>query len=79
MAVRGDVTQFDAVMALVAEARPERLVNLSWHLGSDLPPRVATKLDLVGMDNCFEAARLAGLGHTVFAPRFEPLRPAAGR
>ena len=65
--VRGDVTQFDEVMALVAEVRPERLVNLSYYIGSDLPPRVATKLNVVGMDNCFEAARLAGVRHTVFA------------
>ena len=65
--VRGDVTQFDDVMVLLAEARPERLVNLSYYIGSDLPPRVATKLNVVGMDNCFEAARLAGVRHTVFA------------
>ena len=65
--VRGDVTQFDDVMALVAEVRPERLINLSYYIGSDLPPRVATKLNVVGMDNCFEAARLAGVRHTVFA------------
>ena len=65
--VRGDVTQFDDVMVLLAEARPERLINLSYYIGSDLPPRVATKLNVVGMDNCFEAARLAGVRHTVFA------------
>ena len=65
--VRGDVTQFDDVMAVVAEAGAERLVNLSYYIGSDLPPRVATKLNVVGMDNCFEAARLAGVRHTVFA------------
>ena len=65
--VRGDVTQFDDVMVLLAEATPERLINLSYYIGSDLPPRVATKLNVVGMDNCFEAARLAGVRHTVFA------------
>ena len=65
--VRGDVTQFDDVMVVLSEARPERLVNLSYYIGSDLPPRVATKLNVVGMDNCFEAARLAGVRHTVFA------------
>ena len=65
--VRGDVTQFDEVMAVVAEARPERLINLAYFIGSDLPPRVATKLNVVGMDNCFEAARLCGVKHTVYA------------
>jgi nucleoside-diphosphate-sugar epimerase len=65
--VRGDVTQFDEVMAVVSEARPARLINLSYYIGSDLPPRVATKLNVVGMDNCFEAARLCGVKHTVYA------------
>jgi nucleoside-diphosphate-sugar epimerase len=64
---RGDVTQFDDVVAAVAEARPDRLVNLAYHIGSDLPPRVATKLNVLGMDNCFEAARLCGVAHTVYA------------
>lgn len=65
--VRGDVTQFDEVMAVVSEAKAERLINLSYYIGSDLPPRVATKLNVVGMDNCFEAARLSGVKHTVYA------------
>jgi nucleoside-diphosphate-sugar epimerase len=65
--VRGDVTQFDDVMAAVAEAKPDRLVNLSYNIGSDLPPHIATKLNVVGMDNCFEAARLVGVKHTFYA------------
>ena len=65
--VRGDVTQFDDVVGVVAAHKPERLVNLSYHIGSDLPPHVATKLNVVGMDNCFEAARIMGVRHTVFA------------
>jgi nucleoside-diphosphate-sugar epimerase len=65
--VRGDVTQFDTVMGVVADVRPERLINLSYHIGSDLPPHVATKLNVVGMDNCFEAARLGAVKHTVYA------------
>jgi len=65
--VRGDVTQFDEVMAVVSEAKPDRFINLSYYIGSDLPPRVATKLNVVGMDNCFEAARLCNVKHTVHA------------
>src|SRR5262249_8597165 len=33
----------------------------------ELAPHVAFKLDLQGMDNCFEAARRYGVKHTVFA------------
>jgi len=64
---RGDVTQFDEVLGAVVETKPDRLVNLSYHIGSDLPPHVATKLNVVGMDNCFEAARLCGVKHTIYA------------
>ena len=65
--VRGDVTQFDVVMANMLEAQPHRVLNLSYHISSELPPHLATKLNVVGMDNCFEAARLCKVPHTVFA------------
>jgi nucleoside-diphosphate-sugar epimerase len=65
--VRGDVTQFDDVMAGTAEAKPSRIVNLAYYLGSEHPPHAALKLNIVGMDNCFEAARLCGVNRVVFA------------
>lgn len=65
--VRGDVTQFDDVMASMAASRAERVLNLSYHIGSDLAPHVAMKLNVLGMDNCFEAARILGVKHTVYA------------
>ena len=65
--VRGDVTQFDDVMAAMAKAKPERVVNLSYFLGSEHAPHVAMKLNILGMDNCFEAARLLGVKHTMYA------------
>ncbi len=65
--VRGDVTSFDDVMANMAAAKPTRVMNLSYHIGSDLAPHVAMRLNVVGMDNCFEAARLLGVQHVVYA------------
>jgi len=65
--VRGDVSQFDDVMATMVEASPERVVNLAYFLGSEYPPRVAFKLNILGMDNCFEAARLAGVRRVAYA------------
>jgi nucleoside-diphosphate-sugar epimerase len=65
--VRGDVSQFDDVMAVMVETKPERVVNLAYFLGSDYPPRVAFKLNILGMDNCFEAARLAGVRRVAYA------------
>src|SRR4030088_1691483 len=56
--VRGDVSQFDDVMAAMTAAKPQRAINLAYWLGSEHPPRVAFKLNVLGMDNMFEAARL---------------------
>src|SRR5437868_13527456 len=65
--IRGDVSQFDDVMAAMANAKPERVINLAYWLGSEHPPRVAFKLNILGMDNCFEAARLAGCNRVAYA------------
>ncbi len=64
--IRGDVTQFDEVMGAFVTARPDRAINLSYLLG-DHPPHFALKLNVLGMDNCFEAARLAGVKRVVYA------------
>ena len=65
--VRGDVAQFDDVMATMVAAKPERVVNLAYFLGSEHPPRVAFKLNILGMDNCFEAARLCEVKRVAYA------------
>jgi nucleoside-diphosphate-sugar epimerase len=65
--VRGDVSQFDDVMARMSEARPSRVINLAYLLGSDWPPHVAFKLNILGMENVFEAARLCGAHRVVYA------------
>src|SRR6201747_1090884 len=65
--VRGDVTQFDDVMATMTDAKPSRVINLSYFLGSEHAPHIATKLNVLGMDNCFEAARLLGVNRVVYA------------
>jgi nucleoside-diphosphate-sugar epimerase len=65
--VRGDVSQFDDVMARMTEAKPDRVINLAYFIGSDYPPHVAFKLNILGMDNVFEAARLAGCHRVAYA------------
>lgn len=64
---RGDVTQFDDVINQMQASGADRVMNLSYNLGADLPPHLATKLNIVGMDNCFEAARILKIKHTVYA------------
>src|SRR6516225_336418 len=65
--VRGDISQFDDVMSAMVAAKPTRVVNLAYYLGSEHPPHVAFKLNILGMDNCFEAARLAGVNRVAYA------------
>jgi nucleoside-diphosphate-sugar epimerase len=74
--VRGDVTQFDDVIGAVQESRAERLINLSYFIG-ELAPHVAFKLDIQGMDNCFEAARRCGHGSRRARP-YQPGRSFRG-
>ena len=69
--VRGDVTDFDEVMAAMAAAKPDRVVNLAYLIG-DHAPHAALKLNILGMDNCFEAGRLLGVAHIVYAGSFAP-------
>src|ERR1700720_4770617 len=65
--VRGDVGQFDDVMAAMTAARPQRAINLAYWLGSEHPPHIAFKLNILGMDNVFEAARLVGANRVAYA------------
>jgi nucleoside-diphosphate-sugar epimerase len=66
--VRGDVTQFEDVMRAVLEVKPERLINLAYGLGAgEGNPHQVMRLDILGMDNCFEAARLAKVPRVVYA------------
>jgi nucleoside-diphosphate-sugar epimerase len=51
----------------MAAAKPSRVVNLAYLLGSEHPPRFAFKLNILGMDNCFEAARILGVNRVVYA------------
>ena len=67
--VRGDVTHFDEVMTAMTAAKPDRVVNLAYLIGEHAP-HAAMKLNILGMDNCFEAARLLGVQHTVYAGSF---------
>jgi len=66
--IRGDVTQFEDVMRTVLDVKPERLINLAYGLGAgEGNPHQVMRLDILGMDNCFEAARLAGVKRVVYA------------
>jgi nucleoside-diphosphate-sugar epimerase len=66
--LRGDITQFEDVMRTVLDVKPERLINLAYGLGmGEGNPHQVMRLDVLGMDNCFEAARLGGVKRVVYA------------
>jgi nucleoside-diphosphate-sugar epimerase len=66
--IRGDVTQFEDVMRAVLDVKPDRLINLAYGIGAgEGNPHQVFRLDVLGMDNCFEAARLGGVKRVVYA------------
>ena len=66
--IRGDVTHFEDVMRAVLEVKPDRLINLAYGIGAgEGNPHQVFRLDVLGMDNCFEAARLGGVKRIVYA------------
>ena len=66
--IRGDVTQFEDVMHAILETKPDRAINLEYGIGAgEGNPHQVFRLDVLGMDNCFEAARLGGVRRIVYA------------
>jgi nucleoside-diphosphate-sugar epimerase len=56
------------VMRTVLDVKPDRLINLAYGLGAgEGNPHQVMRLDILGMDNCFEAARLGGVKRVVYA------------
>ena len=66
--MHGDITVMgDVVEALVA-AKPDRVINLAYILGaSEADPHPQVKINILGMDNCFEAARLLDIRRVIYA------------
>ena len=66
--VAGDVTNFEDVIKTIMEAKPDRIMNLAYLLGSgEDTPHFTLRLNILGMDNCFEAARLCGVNRITYA------------
>ena len=66
--MRGDIMQFQDVVTAIMHAKPDRIMNLAYLLGSgDDTPHFTMKLNILGMDNCFEAARISGVNRVTYA------------
>lgn len=65
---RGDITLMDDVLEAITLARPDRILNLAYALGAgEDDPHPQVRLNILGMDNCFEAARLLEVRRVVYA------------
>ena len=65
--IRGDITQFEELVKVMMEERPDRVLNLAFLLGGgEENPHFTMRINVVGMDNCFEAARLCGINRVVY-------------
>lgn len=65
----GDITRIEDVIAAIREFQIERIVNLAYMLGpeSEANPHVAIRVNVMGMNNVFESARLMGIRRVVYA------------
>jgi nucleoside-diphosphate-sugar epimerase len=66
--MRGDIMQFQDVVTAIMHSKPDRIMNLAYLLGSgDDTPHFTMKLNILGMDNSFEAARICGVNRVTYA------------
>jgi nucleoside-diphosphate-sugar epimerase len=63
---RGDITLMDDVIETMLAVKPDHVVNLAYLMGGG-DPHTGVRLNVLGMDNCFEAARLCGIKRVVYA------------
>lgn len=66
---RGDVTALADLLSVAKETGAQRLINLAYILPpeSESNPRLSLRVNLLGMSNCFETARLLELDRVVYA------------
>ena len=65
---RGDITLMDDVAEALVASKPDRILNLAYAVGAgEADPHPQVRLNVLGMDNCFEAARILGIRRVVYA------------
>lgn len=65
---RGDITLMDDLVEVMTLSQPDRVLNLAYSLGaSEKDPHPQVRLNILGMDNCFEAARILGIRRVTYA------------
>jgi nucleoside-diphosphate-sugar epimerase len=67
--VRGDVTELEDILNPMKRYSIDRLINWAFIMVTELQgePRLCTKVNVVGMSNAFEAAKIMGINRVVYA------------
>jgi len=65
--VRGDITHIEDIVAAITENGVDRVINMAYVLRTDAPPQEVVRIDVMGMNNAFEAARLTGVDRVLYA------------
>ena len=67
--VKGDVSEIEDILSTIQKYSIDRIVNMAYILTGafEQNPRLAIKVNLLGMCNVFEAARLMGIKRVVYA------------
>ena len=67
--VHGDVSDLEGILDTIKTFSIQRIINMAFILSGvfELKPRLAVKVDALGMCNVFEAARLMGISRVVYA------------
>lgn len=66
--IRGDITFIEEIITVIKEYEITKIINLAYIMGSesDANPHLAIRVNIQGMDNVFEAARLMGIRRVVY-------------
>ena len=78
--VQGDVSQLEDVLTVMESFSIQKVVNFAFLVGGaeiDEMPRWAARVNVLGMCNVFEAARLLGLSRVIYASSMGVYGPQA--
>jgi nucleoside-diphosphate-sugar epimerase len=67
--IKGDVSQLEDILNAIKTFKIDRIINMAFILTGafEQNPRLAIKVNTLGMCNAFEAARMMGISRVVFA------------
>ena len=68
---KGDISVLHDLLRIMIEIKPDRILNLAYYLPSSVTavddPDYALRINILGMNNCFEAARVCGIKRVTYA------------